>query len=195
MKLRMAENSLFAILLRSRWWVSALVAAGFVVVSFAMLPASIRVIGALGGAPFVVISVMALRRQWGQPSPARVEALLAQAAAMPWPAFADALADGWAREGFQVTRLPGPVADFALQRQGRTTLVHARRWKAARLGAEPLRELQQAVERHPADAGLVVTLGTPSDAAIALARQGGPAVLTGAALAGLLRKLPPAAAR
>lgn len=195
MKLRMAENSLFAILLRSRWWISLLIAAGFVLLSYALLPESLRIIGALGGFPFVVIAVMALKRQWGQPSPARAEALLAQAAAMPWPAFADALAAAWTREGWQVTRLPGPVADFALQRAGRTTLVHARRWKAARLGAEPLRELQQAVERHPADGGLVVALGTPSDAALALAKNGGPALLTGAALAKLLRALPPAASR
>ena len=39
MKLRMAENSLFAILLRQRWWVSASIALAIGLVAAALLPA------------------------------------------------------------------------------------------------------------------------------------------------------------
>ncbi|MEF7614580.1 restriction endonuclease [Aquincola sp. MAHUQ-54] len=186
----MAENSLFAILLRSRWWVSALVALGFVVVAFAMLPESLRVIGALGGAPFVVISVMAARRQWGLPGPAKVQALLTAAGTMGWNEFAEALATAWRREGYAVRRVDGPGADLALERQGRTTLVSAKRWKAARVGAEALRDLLQAIDKQEAHYGIAVALGEPTDAARAFARDNGLTLLGGEALARLLRDMP-----
>jgi len=38
MKLKMSDNSLFAVLLRSPWWISLLVVAGFTLLSFALLP-------------------------------------------------------------------------------------------------------------------------------------------------------------
>lgn len=195
MKLRMAENSLFAILLRSRWWISLLVAAGFVAVSFALLPESVRMVGALGGAPFVIISVMAARRQWGLPSPAKAEALLKAAGGIGWPELAEALAAGWRREGYTVQRLQGGAADFLLERQGRTVVASARRWKAARVGTEPLRELLQAVDRHEASSGLYVALGEPSEAAVSFANQNAITLLRGTALAQLLRDMPLAAAQ
>lgn len=63
MKLRMAENSLFAILLRSRWWISLLIALGIGLVAAALLPAQWRVVGAVSGMPFIVIAVLAARHQ------------------------------------------------------------------------------------------------------------------------------------
>jgi restriction system protein len=190
MKLRMAENSLFAILLRSRWWVSALVGLAFIALSLALLPASVRIVGAIGGLPFLGISVIAARRQWGQPSPAKVQALLEAAGAMGWNEFAEALAAAWRREGFEVRRLNGPAADFSLERQGRVTLVSAKRWKAARMGVEPLRELQQALDKLQAQYGIAVALGEPTDAALAFARENALTLLRGEALARLLRDLP-----
>ena len=38
MKFKMAENSLFAILLRSRWWVSFTVGAGWALLAAALVP-------------------------------------------------------------------------------------------------------------------------------------------------------------
>lgn len=197
MKLRMADNSLFAILLRSRWWISLLVALAFVAVSLALLPASVRVVGALGSAPFFIISVMALRRQWGQPSPAKAEALLKAAGGMGAIELADALTAAWQREGYTVQRLTGQRADFLLQRQGRTVVASARRLKAARVGVEPLRELLQAVDQHEASSGLYLALGEPTEAAVSFANQNAITLLRGMPLAQLLRELPvtaPAAA-
>jgi restriction system protein len=53
--------------------------------------------------------------------------------------------------------------DFVLQRQGRTTLVSARRWKAARIGLEPLRELQAAREVADAQEAICIALGEFTD--------------------------------
>ena len=56
MKFRMAENSLFAVLLRSRWWISLLIAIGFVGVVQALLPPEYRLVGSMGAFPFFVIA-------------------------------------------------------------------------------------------------------------------------------------------
>lgn len=195
MKLRMAEHSLFAILLRSRWWISLLVALGFVAVSFALLPESVRMVGALGGAPFLFIAAMAAKRQWGLPSPARAEALVKAAGSIGWIELADALTAGWQREGYTVQRLQGPRADFLLERQGRTVVASARRLKAARVGVDPLRELLQAVDQHEASSGLYLALGEPSEAAVTFANQNAITLMRGPALAQLLRDMPLPAAR
>lgn len=186
MKLKMAENSLFAILLRSRWWISFLVAAGIFAVAMALLPREYALAGALGAVPFVVIGGMALSRQWGAPSEAQVEASLAQAGAMSWPEFAAKLEQSYRSAGYAVQRTSNG-ADFVLEKSGRTTLVSAKRWKAARQGVEPLRELDAARQAKDADAAVFLSLGPLSDNASAFARSAPIRVLQGADLAVLLR--------
>ena len=95
--------------------------------------------------PFLVVGAVAAWRQFQQPSAARVSDTLAAVGAMSWPQFADAVEQAFRRDGHAVERLPGPAADFEVARAGRTTLVSCRRWKAARTGVEPLRELQAAM--------------------------------------------------
>jgi restriction system protein len=88
MKLRMAKNSLFAILLRSPWWISALIALVLALLAIALLPERFRVVGALSGLPFAVIAAIAAVRQWRLPSAARVAQTQQALATMAWPAFA-----------------------------------------------------------------------------------------------------------
>jgi restriction system protein len=184
MKLKMAENSLFAILLRSPWWISMLVAGGFAVVSIALLPADWRVLGALSGFPFIVISVMAARRQWGQPSAAQVQRTSETLAALPWPAFETLLTRGFEREGYEVKPLPGGRgADLELVRSGRRTLVAARRWKSARIGVEALKPLQAARDAAEADAAIFIGLGEPSEQARPYAAANGLQIWQAAELA------------
>ncbi|HET9977582.1 MAG TPA: restriction endonuclease, partial [Burkholderiaceae bacterium] len=63
MKLKMAENSLFAVLLRSPWWVSTAIGVALGALGVALLPESWRVAAALSGFPFLVIGAMAAWRQ------------------------------------------------------------------------------------------------------------------------------------
>jgi len=169
LKLRMAENSLFAILLRQRWWVSAAVALTMGLAGTALLPPDWRVVGALSGFPFAVIAAMAAWRQRHEPSESRVAQVDAAVRAMAWPAFADLLEQAFQRDGHEVRRLSG-AADFELIRRGQTLLVSARRWKTARTGVEPLRELQAAREKADA-AALYIGLGEISEPAAAFAAQ------------------------
>ena len=52
MKLKMAKNSLFAVLLRSPWWYSVLIVLGMAIAARALLPEPYVVVGIVGTAPF-----------------------------------------------------------------------------------------------------------------------------------------------
>ena len=156
MKLRMHENSLFAVLLRSPFWISFAVAAGVFALMRMVLPTPYAAFGAL---PFMVIGGVALWRQLRAPSAKRVAARLAAIRAMSREEFAAALESAFRREGYEVVRFPGPEADLELMRGGRVTLVACRRWKATRTGAEPLREVLAAAARRDADDCIYVATG------------------------------------
>jgi len=192
----MAENSLFAILLRQRWWISASIAVSIGVVAAALQPQEYRVAGALSGFPFGVIAAMAAWRGRHTPSDSRIAQVEAALRAMAWPAFADLLEQAFRRDGHEVRRLNGGGGpDFELVRKGQTLLVSARRWKSARTGLEPLRELQGAREKAGA-AALYIGLGEVSEPAAAFAAQQRIALWRAGELAESLRgvALPPAKA-
>ncbi len=186
----MAKNSLFAKLLRSPWWVSLGLAAALSLVAAALLPAEYRVAGALSSFPFVVIAAIAAWRQWNVPNAAQVAQTHEAVGAMAWPAFAGLLEQVFVRDGFTVKRGTGEAVDFELQRQGRTMLVSARRWKSARTGLEALRALQAAREAADASDALYVSLGELTDNARPFAAEQRIAIWQAAELAGKLRGLP-----
>ena len=190
MALRMAKNSLFAILLRSPWWASLLIALALGVASFALLPHEFRLVGALSGLPFVVIACLAARRQWRLPGAARVAETHAAVSALAWPAFAELLRQSFRRDGFSVEPTNDAAVDFALERRGRRMLVCARRWKSARIGMEALRALHVAREAAEATDALYIGLGPLTDTARSYAAEHRVAVWQSAELAQALRGLP-----
>ena len=195
MKFRMAEKSLFAVLLRSPWWVSMLIAAALALLAAALLPGAYRVVGALSATPFVVIGVIAAVRQWRLPSTAQIAQTLAATSTMSWPQFAALLEQAFRRDGYTVQRGSTASAfDFELERNGRTMLVAARRWKSARTGLETLRALQFARDDKEAPDALVISLGDLSDNARPFAAEHRIAVWQSAELARALRAFPLAAA-
>lgn len=192
----MAEKSLFAILLRSSWWISLSIAAVFVLASKALLPPQYVAFGAMGGFPFLVIAMITLWRQLRAPSTAHVEATLAQVNAMPWREFSAALEQALARDGFEVQRLELAGADFELRKAGRTVLLSSKRWKAARLGLEVFQSLETARSTRDASSCICVTTGEISDKARSFAAEHRIRVIQGVELAQLLRPVliaPPAA--
>ena len=190
----MSPNSLFAILLRSPWWVSFVVAGLLGVGASVLLPDPYKLAGALGSLPLVGVGCVAAWRQLRAPSAAQADGALAAAVAQPWRDFAATLQRAWQAGGTQVALLPGPGADLRLVQGGRVTLVCARRWKASTHGAEPLRQLASAMQAEGAADGIyVLAQGTLSDSARLLAQDSGIVVLQGAALAQLLLRAGPAA--
>lgn len=171
MKLKMAKNSLFAILLRSPWWISVLLAAAVGLVSVALLPEQFKIVGAVSGFPFAVIAVMALVKQWHKPSAARVAEVQQAVAGLAWPAFAGLLEQAFQRDGYSVQRAKDAAYDFLLERQGRRMLVSARRWKSAQTGLETLRALQAARQQADVADALIIGLGALSESAVPFAAQ------------------------
>jgi restriction system protein len=190
MRLKMAPNSLFAILLRSPWWTSAGIAVAMGLVGAALLPERFRVFGALSGLPFAVIGAIAAVRQWHLPSAARVAKTRQALQAMAWPAFAALLEQAFRRDGYTVQRGQTASVDFELVRRGRRMLVSARRWKSARTGQEVLRALQTARGEVDASDALYIGLGELSDTARPFAAQHRIAIWHAPELAQALRGLP-----
>ena len=187
MKFRMAENSLFAVLLRSRWWISLLIAIGFVGVVQALLPTEYRLVGSMGAFPFFVIAGIAFWKQLGAPSEGEVQSLLDAASRMGWPEFEQKLRAGFARQGWQVLAGQGG-ADMVLERGGQgPRLVSARRWKAARHGEDAVQALDRAMQAQEVSHGVYVALRDLSPQAARLAKARHIEVLQGDALARLLR--------
>jgi restriction system protein len=172
MKFKMAEKSLFAILLRSPWWISFALVGLFALASKALLPDQYVVYGVIGAFPFFGIGCVAAWQQFHAPSAERLEAAAQQAAAMSWREFSAAVEHGFGREGYTVERISG-AADFKLEKAGRTTLLSAKRWKAANAGVEPLRDLVHLRDAQKADLCSFISLGTLSDSATRFARANG----------------------
>jgi len=182
----MAENSLFATLLRSPWWVSIGIAVGVALVARIVLPDRYAVVGALTGLPFAVIAAIAAWKQLRAPSTARVALTLEAIASMSWSDFSHAIEDALRRDGYTVTRLDGSPVDYEMNKAGRTSLVSCKRWKAATVGIESLRALHAVKEAREAQEGIYVAVGAMTDGARKFASEKKIRVIQGAELAQML---------
>jgi restriction system protein len=182
--MKMHENSLFAVLLRSPWWASALIALALIGLVRLFIPDLYAVFAAM---PFIVIAVYVGWKQLRAPSAASVAARLERVRTMSWDEFAAAMEKAYGEEGFQVRRIQGEKADFELRHGGRTTLVACKRWKATRTGIEPLRELEAARRAREAGACVYVAAGELTEQALAFAAERNIRLLHGAELAQKIR--------
>jgi restriction system protein len=179
----MHQNSLFAVLLRSPWWVSLMVAAAAVGVAKFFIPWAYAL---FAGTPFFVIGVIGAWRRLREPSAARVAKTLERLRAMSWDEFAAELEAAFRRQGYEVGKPAKNRADLELLRGGDITLVSCKRWKAVRTGAEPLRELEGAGRAREARECVYVAAGEVTAQALAFAAEKRIRVLHGAELAKLL---------
>jgi restriction system protein len=183
-KLKMHENSLFAVLLRSPWWVSALVAAAIFGVLRVWLPWGYAL---FAGLPFIVISVHVAWKQVRAPSAERIAKALERLRAQSWDDFSRSLEEAYRREGYAVSRLGDARADFELVQGARHTLVACKRWKAMRTGIEQLRELEAAREAREAHHSVYIAAGEVTEQARAFAAEKKISLMQAAELATLLR--------
>jgi restriction system protein len=186
MKWKMSENSVFAILLRSPWWTSLAVAGAVGGAAYALFPAAYRILGATLCLPFLVIACIAAWRQWQRPSAARVDRTLAAVKAMSRTDFVAAVEAAYVRNGYAVTRVDDAHADLALEQEWRTALVSCKRWKVARVGVEPLRELLAAKEARELREGIFIATGEITDTARKFAAENGIRLVGGPELALML---------
>ena len=185
MRLRMSENSLFAILLRSRWWASLAIAAGITGLARALLPQDLWAFGAFGAVPFLVISALAARRQWKTPSSARIDEVSEACQSLSRGAFLALMTQALTDAGHKVQH--ADPATLLVEKSGRRTVYDCARWKAASSGVEPIQALALLTTRHQAHDAVFVTLGDVAQAARAHAARAGIRILGPAELALLLR--------
>src|SRR5258706_9417516 len=126
MKLKLHQNSLFAVLMRSPWWLSGLLAAGIFGATRLFMPIELAVFAA---SPFVVITAYVAWKQLRAPSAKRIAETLERLTAMSREEFTAALEAGWRRESYEVSRPGGPF-DPELRPGGRVALGGCRGWKA-----------------------------------------------------------------
>jgi restriction system protein len=173
MKFKMAENSLFAILMRNPWWISFLIVIAFCLLCMAILPKDLRIFGMMGTFPFFITGAVAFKRQWGKPKPAAIEAELTRLSALNWRGFSAELEAKFVKQGFEVTRLTTGAADFKLEKAGHITLVSAKRYKAATHGVEALQALVAQQEAQGADGAMYVCLSAVTEQAAKFAKEKG----------------------
>jgi restriction system protein len=188
MKFKMAPNSLFAVLLRSPWWISIGIAVVFVGAAQTLLPPDYRGPLSLGAFPFVAIGAVAFWRQLRAPSASESQSILDAVQRMNWASFRSALEQAYVRDGHAVERIEG-AADLLLRKDGATTLVAAKRWKAAHQGEENLRALKATATQRDASRCVYVALGDLSPNARKVAQSHTIDILDGAGLVRLLRGL------
>jgi restriction system protein len=182
------KNSLFAVLLRSPWWVSFAVAgvaialSRLVVVKFDFH----EFYSVFIGLPFLVIGVVAAWRQLRAPSAARTAETLEWLRSLGWDEFSAALEGAFRRDGYEVVRLNLSGADLELTKAGRVCLVGGKRWKVTRAGVEPLRALDAARQAREAHECIYVAAGNITDNARAFAAEKGIRLLHDAELASML---------
>jgi restriction system protein len=182
----MSENSLFAILLRSPWWISFAIAAALALLGRALLPVQYAYYAWSIALPLAVVGAMAAWKQWQLPGEKQIAATVSAVSAMPWREFSTLIEKAYQRDGFAVTRLNG-AADFRLVKAGRTTIVCGKRWKAASHGLEPLRASYSSRKAMEAQEAIYVAVGRLSENAVRFADDHRIVLMQGAELAALLR--------
>jgi len=189
MKLKMHQNSIFAILMRAPWWVSGGIAAALFAAAQAILPTEYAVYAFFVSLPFSVIAAYVLWKQLRAPSEAKVAGKLEALRALPAQAFSAALEEAFRRDGYTVKRIARNGADLELAKAGRVTLVGCRRWKVARTGIEPLRELDAARLAHEAHEAIYFAAGEVTDTARAFATDRKIRLVDAAGLAQLVPRI------
>ena len=188
MKFKMPRNSIFAVLLRSPWWISAAIAALLSVGGFAALPLEYAAMGVFAAIPFAVIAIMAA---W-----AAARAVRNARAGRGAGRRRDVL-DGFFPHGssrLPARRLRGRAPAGARRRfrpeQGRPR--RHRRRPALEGGARrrrALAKLQAERERRGAREAICIALGEVPDTALQYARANGVSLMQAPELAKLLRDL------
>jgi restriction system protein len=185
-RLKMAERSIFATLLRSPWWISVAIAAAVALAGRYIVYDKYAVPVITMALPFLVIAAISFWKKRDIPSAGRIDRTVEAVMAMSWRDFSAVMEEAYKREGFAVARANG-AADFVLVKAGRTTLVSCKRWKAVSHGVEPLRELVAEREAQEASEARYVCITRLADKAQRCLEEEGVVLIDALELAKLLR--------
>jgi len=177
------QTTLFQLLARQPWWVTVLVAFALFWLAYAVYPP----IAPFFALPFALLAIYIAFKQWRSGVPSDPSEKLKTLRGMSWEDFSALVADGYRKQGYEVTPSNEQGYDFLLAKDGRVTLVQCRRWKVNQVGAGPVRELAQAVDRKEAYRGVCLAAGEFSAPARKVAAAEPVTLITGAELVSLVR--------
>ena len=152
----MSKDSLFSMLTRAPWWLSVAIAAALYAAVQLFLPDIAAFFTAL---PFLVIAGYTGWQQLRAPSATRVDDMLGKLRAMSWENFSAVINEAFRRDGYGVSEIADGAADLELRKSGRVVVVSCKRWKVARTGIGPLRELYAAKRARDAHECIYVAVG------------------------------------
>jgi len=112
---------------------------------------------------FLIPAPIAAYRQWREGRLLDSQTGLASIRALSWRQFEALVAEACRREGYAVFRPsgngPDGGVDLVLKKDGETVLVQCKHWKAWKVGAKIVRELNGVVAARRAQGGIVITTG------------------------------------
>jgi len=182
----MAKQTLFSILLRSPWWLSAVVAIVLFTATRQFLPGIVALAVAL---PFLALAAYSGWRQLREMSVTDAAGMLGKLRAMSWENFSLVIGEAFRRDGYSVIEGITGAVDFELHKNGRVTVVSCKRWKVAHTGIEPLRELYAARRAREAHESIYVAAGDFTPNARGYAAEKRITLLHGAALAHMTERI------
>lgn len=159
MAFKMAKGSLFAILLRSKWWYSVLIGLFILGASLLITDAKYVVLSISVTLPFFAIGGYAAFKQFKEPSQKQILHVIQQAKKMPAGDIAEKIAANYIKNGYESIAFKGNGADLELTQGSRKVLLCSKRFKAANTGIEPLKLLVAAGEEAGATGYLYLALG------------------------------------
>ena len=171
MKFKMSEKSLFAVLMRSTWWYSALIALFAIAMGLVAFEGKYLIIGITASLPFLGIAAYSAYNQAKRPKLKRVLEVDQVARKMSAGELAKTIGDHYEKNNFNVVKFKGAEAELELERGRYKYLLSCKRFKAANTGIEPLKKLTAAGERHEANRYLYVALGEISGSAVDYAQK------------------------
>ena len=160
--MKMRKNSIFAVLLRSPWWYSILIAGAIMLLVMAIFGHKHIIVGVAAAVPFLSIGAIAGYRGMHTPSSRKIDETEEAVRRMAVRDFVKILASAYAEDGYEVVPFKGKAAELQLEKAGQVVLVNCKRVKAANNGTEPLRALATAGEERGAAGLTYITLGAVS---------------------------------
>lgn len=171
MKFKMAQGSLFAVLMRSSWWYSAMIGLFAIALGLVSFEGKYLIIGITASLPFLGIAAYSAYKQSQRQAMKRVLEVQQTALKMSVAELAKTISANYEKVNYRVAKFKGDEAEWELERGRHKYLLSCKRFKAANTGIEPLKKLTAAGEKHEATAYLYVALGEISESAFEYAKK------------------------
>ena len=108
---------------------------------------------------------------------------------MSWKQFSLIMEQAFVQQGFSVMPVNSGSADLQLEKSGQITLVSCKRWKAATLGVEVLRDLKALQISQEAAYAACISLSLPTGVALKFANANSVQLICQEELASLCLKV------